>query len=307
MMFSKLSIIFGVFVTVLSLVIFYIDGFPIFFSLLFKSAFYSFLIAWIVSYIVKDRRDITDMVFAFFMLVQILLHIYEISWDEYKVIQSESRVLEALDKYRHHKKEGNTEKQNSTAYKNFTNSLTNELMMLSETSKGESKIFYQVMLEFDRNITKLVSNWNNAHDQTIDLLDYKLLKNENEQKRVQSILNKYLKSSEEYHSYLLNIESLYIKRVKKYNFKTKVYKTIVSDNDSKKFLKIAELLNAHIEYANKLLNFLDFLNIYNQDWSYEDDTIIIDDNELIDKFNELVTSLLEQEKKIEIIFKESQG
>ncbi len=174
-----------------------------------------------------------------------------------------------------------------------------------KASTEANKPMYKTLGEFENRSQTAVKTWNTSFDaiQAPRILDFARLSNDDEYDYQRNLLKAYLAESENYSLFfdnaVPNLEQS-LSSVEGDPAAKAALNEAIAQHRSKKPV-FETLINAHVEYGNSMIEVLDLLQQNKADWIYEDEELIIENDDLLDRYDSLLELVEDNEQAIEIL------
>ena len=179
------------------------------------------------------------------------------------------------------------------AYNEHVDSMKQGFSDLSEVSEGVEKQFYVIMNEYTDEVQLATQKWQDSFKavQAPRILDYSLLNSDEEFIYQRNVLNSYTENTKAYDIYYANMVPGLKKRLSVLEGENAI--VIGAVNAATKNYNLQKpifepLMRAHIEYGNSLIQVLDLLQKNKDMWSYENNELMINSDNMLSQYNELV-------------------
>lgn len=178
------------------------------------------------------------------------------------------------------------------SYDDYVNSMKNGFGELSKSSTGDEKEFYKIMAEYVEETNLIVKVWQDSFDK-IDspaILNLSLLKSDYEIIRQKKLITFYLESTKKYQLFFTNMVSNMTLKLNKFGVNSPIAEGGIS-GISEQFEKnepiFTPLMVAHINYGTNMIEYLEVLQLNQDKWKFENDELIINDEIIDNKINEI--------------------
>ncbi|MCX4024687.1 hypothetical protein H0A36_09705 [Endozoicomonas sp. SM1973] len=190
--------------------------------------------------------------------------------------------------------------QVDSAYNEFVDDVQSNFALMEGVKSGKEKLFYSILRTFIEETAQKNIQLNDVMIavQSPRILDYSILKREGEFEFQIGVVSDYIKKATENNEYTFNAIVNLQEKLKALGEDSQIYKNSVSAI-SETFAKqkpVLELLGqAQIDYGNHLLGILENLKNNKKVWLYENDMLVINDDGVLTKHNQLFNFLEEDE------------
>jgi hypothetical protein len=170
-------------------------------------------------------------------------------------------------------------------------------------SSGAEKLLYKAMEEFVRETRAANARWKEAYEAAGDsrILDYSVLTNHGEFEAQRNTLKKYVAESVTYGKYHTNMMSNLAAKLDASGVRGDLARGTLEGARRKYELQrpiLVPLMEAHVGYGQTMLEILDLLEESTGKWSLDSDTLQIEDDAMLSKFNALVEQLAGHEESV---------
>jgi hypothetical protein len=182
------------------------------------------------------------------------------------------------------------------SYDNYVNSMMNGFGELSRSSTGDEKELYKIMAEFVEEKISIVKIWQNSFDKINSpaILNLSLLKNDSEIIKQKKLITFYLESTKRYQLFFTNMVPNITLKLNKIGVNSPVAIGGISgitEQFEKNEPVFTPLMVAHINYGNNMIEYLELLQLNQNKWKLENDELIINDEIIGNKVNEIMEQI----------------
>ena len=218
----------------------------------------------------------------------------------------QNKILQEMQDQRETLKSTVTEEDqvSDATLNNYVSSSKDSMSKLSEESDSKSeKQFYTLMisqLEETESVGKLWRDSANAV-QAERILDYSRLKDVEEIAYQKQTLKHYIEKTESYRNYSSNAVSNLEEKLSPLTGKGKILarNAIIAfkEHTQARVVVLEALMQTHLDYGKLMIELIGLLK-NNNDWSFENEELVIADDNLLDKFNQINEAMGEKEDRI---------
>ncbi|WP_163834403.1 hypothetical protein [Spartinivicinus ruber] len=196
--------------------------------------------------------------------------------------------------------------QLDSAYNEFVDDVQSNIAFMERVKSGKDKLFYSILRKFVEETAQKNKQLDDAMIavQSPRILDYALLKREGEFEFQIGVVKNYIKEATENNEYTLNAILNLNEKLKALGEDSQIYKgsvSVLNITFSRQKPTLELLGQAHVDYGNHMLEVLENLKNNKETWLYENDELIINDDAVQTKHNQLVDSLNGDENKINLL------
>jgi hypothetical protein len=260
------------------------------------------LFAWIFWRVSGKRRLVGNATFAIVLSLTVLGQFAQFAQQA-----RESQVIQSLKQKQEDFKQAIADKDDaaalSQAYEEYADSVASEFTRLSESSTGAERQLYTIMCEFMRDSRALAQRWQDSFDAVAAprILDYSLLNSDDEFDYQRNVIRRYIEETTSYREYAVNMVADLEKRLSVLGEGNQQAKDVLagaSDKQASQWPIFDPLMRAHLEYGNNMIEILDLLQAHSHAWSYKNDELAIDSDDLLTKFSMVIEAMTANEEAI---------
>ena len=172
----------------------------------------------------------------------------------------------------------------------------------AETAGGE-QAFYEIMGAFSQQSQAAAIRWNEsfATVQAPRILDFSRLDSDAEYAYQTGVLEKHIAETESYREYFHAMLPTIENRLAGVEVDDGLARGAIrgaTESYEQKRKIVGPLLDAHVAYCENMIGILDLLQQNADGWAWEKDTLVMEDDALINSFNEMMEALQKDETTI---------
>ena len=196
-----------------------------------------------------------------------------------------------------------TPSERAALTKEYADKIESTFEQRAAQSSGAEKHLYKAMEEFVRETRAANARWKEAYEAAGDsrILDYSVLTNHGEFEAQRNTLKKYVAESVTYGKYHTNMMSNLAAKLDASGVRGDLARGTLEGARRKYELQrpiLVPLMEAHVGYGQTMLEILDLLEESTGKWSLDNDTLQIEDDAMLSKFNALVERLAGHEESV---------
>lgn len=185
----------------------------------------------------------------------------------------------------------------------YLDSMQSRIHKIANDKSGSERKLWQMIGTFVDERVEIEKEWNTAFQevQSDDVFNFALLDSNESYQHQKKVIENYIGKTEFYLNFFKDLMPTLEKRINDLSVSSKQAEAFIegakrSHNRQKPIF--IPLMEAHIKYGGNMLSTLDLLNTHPDQWSYEDDDIWIDDDDLLNQYNENINDLTQLEETI---------
>lgn len=196
-----------------------------------------------------------------------------------------------------------TEEEANAASSKLAEYFSSTLESLYESSTGTEKRFYGIMKEITAKNLVISQNWSESFDTILSprILDCALLNNDKEFEYQIGVCRQYVEKAKALQQSTVNVVQNMKNQLSTLGPNNELangeIRLVKEKYDSLEPI-IEPLMQAYVSYGEAMVMILEFLQEHRHDWTYENDELIIYNDSLLDRYNELYEILSKNETTI---------
>lgn len=196
------------------------------------------------------------------------------------------------------------------AAKHYQAAVKDGLHTLTETSAGQEKRFFAALEELVAEGQAVSQQWQSALDtvQAPRILDLSLMTNSVELDYQQQTITRYIEQTQRFLAFNQNALTSLKQRVgdtASYSAKTRSVMTGAIDSSQARLAITIPLIQAYLSYGQDMLALVDLLRTQQGKWRYEHEQARFENQEAIDRFNEIFAAISADEATINELSKKA--
>lgn len=260
------------------------------------------LFSWIVWRLSGRKENGGSLTFNIFLTLIVLGQVGQFG-NKLQQSQQLQEIQEQKEEFK--KKVSNTDDPGEwdAAYEEYVDSIQDGFSKLSAASTGQEKQFFRIMHDYVSEFQSTEQNWIESYDAVMSprILDFSVLNDDEEFNYQINILIRYVEETKVYNEAMVNKMPILKKRLSVLGEKNEYAVGAIkgASNIHNLQMPIFEpLIQAHIEYGSNMIQVLELLQKNKNEWSYENDEMLIYSDDVLTKFNELFEVLGTNEESI---------